>query len=172
MLPIWFEGLNARGEDVRLLITEERVPIIKYARHLAPFPADVPVDYIRLTVHDRWSEAWSAIERYLEERAPSIFIPNVDFRSTCIVPRLSSRVTVVPTMMNDHPMEYEHIKRLAQRWDAVVAVNSIIHSRTALAIPKLAHPSRNHSHWCGDACRGSDSACSRDAPSGVSRPAV
>ena len=131
-------GLLARGEDARLLLTEQLSPLISYHRHTAPLPADLPIDYIRLSPYDRWSEAWMAIERYLEEQAPCIFIPNVDFRSTCITPRLSSRVTVVPTMMNDHPMEYEHVEGLAGKWDAVVPVNAAIHHRAAFDIPWLA----------------------------------
>ena len=131
-------GLRARGEDARLLLTEELSPLVKFPRHPAPFPSDLPVDFIRFSAYDRWQDAWRAIERYLEEQASCIFIPNVDFRSTCIAPRLSSRVTVVPTMMNDCAMEYDHIKSLSRYWDAVVPVNAAIHRKTAHKMPELA----------------------------------
>ena len=131
-------GLRARGEDARLLLTEEHTPLVTHPLHSPPLPADLPIDLIRLTAYDRWSEAWIAIERFLEEQAPCIYVPVVDFRSTCITPRLSSRVVVVATMMTDYRLEYEHVERWARHWDGVVAVNSAIQRRAALWRPWLA----------------------------------
>ena len=131
-------GLRARGEDARLLLTEEHTPLVTHPLNSPPLPADIPIDMIRLTSKDQWSEAWMAIERYLEEQAPCIYVPVVDFRSTCITPRLSSRVMVVASMMTDYRLEYEHVERLARHWDGVVAVNSVIQRRAALWMPWLA----------------------------------
>ena len=131
-------GLRARGEDARLLLTEEHTPLVTHPLHSPPLPVDIPIDLIRLSSYDNWSEAWTAIERYLEEQAPCIYVPVVDFRSTCISPRLSSRVLVVATMMTDYPLEYEHVERLARHWDGVVAVNSVIQRRAAQWMPWLA----------------------------------
>ncbi len=131
-------GLRARGEDVRLLLTEEQTPLVAHERHGAPFPADLPVDRIRLNAHDRWCDAWTAIERYLEEQAPCVWLPNHDFRATCISPRLSSRVTVVGILHDDSALHYEHAASQAKAWDAVVAVNPFISQRAASEMPWLA----------------------------------
>ncbi|XGB41808.1 MAG: glycosyltransferase [Nodosilinea sp. LVE1205-7] len=120
------------------MLTEEHTPLVTHPLHSPPLPADLPIDLIRLTSYDRWSEAWIAIERFLEEQAPCIYVPVVDFRSTCITPRLSSRVVVVATMMTDYRLEYEHVERWARHWDGVVAVNSAIQRRAALWMPWLA----------------------------------
>lgn len=131
-------GLRARGEDARLLLTEEHTPLVAHPLNSPPLPDGIPIDMIRLSPTDQWSEAWMAIERYLEEQAPCIYVPVVDFRSTCITSRLSSRVMVVATIMTDYRLEYEHVERLARHWDAVVAVNSAIQRRAALWMPWLA----------------------------------
>jgi glycosyltransferase involved in cell wall biosynthesis len=120
------------------LLTEEHTPLVNHPRYIPPLPADLPIELIRLTSHDHWSDAWMAIERFLEEQAPCIYVPVVDFRSTCITARLSSRVVVVATMMTDYRLEYEHVERLVRHWDAVVAVNSAIQRRAALWVPWLA----------------------------------
>lgn len=131
-------GLLARGEDARLLLTEEHTSLVTHPRNSPPLPVDIPIDLIRLTSKDQWSEAWMAIERYLEEQAPCIYVPVVDFRSTCVTPRLSSRVTIIASMMTDFRLEYEHVERLARHWDGVAAVNSVIQRRAALWMPWLA----------------------------------
>jgi glycosyltransferase involved in cell wall biosynthesis len=131
-------GLRAQGEDACLLLTEEHTPLVTHQRHGAPLPAVLPIDRIRLSAHDRWSEAWTAIERYLEERAPCVWLPNHDFRATCISPRLSSRITVVGVLHDDSALHYEHAARQAIAWDAVVAVNPSIHRRAASLMTWLA----------------------------------
>src|SRR5205085_2255489 len=68
-------GLRARGMDARIFLTEEQTPLVTYPRVGPPVPEDLVVDRLRLTAHDRWSEAWSGIERYLEEQAPCVYIP-------------------------------------------------------------------------------------------------
>lgn len=131
-------ALNARGHDARLFITEEGSPLVDYPRVGAPPPADVPVDRLRLTAHDRWSDAWIGVERYLEEQGPCVYIPNHDFRASCVTPRLSERVTVIGMIHADNALEYEHVGRLARHWDAVVAVNPSIRRRAAMEMPWLA----------------------------------
>lgn len=131
-------ALNARGHDARLFITEEGSPLVDYPRVGAPPPADIPVDRLRLTAYDRWSDAWIGVERYLEEQAPCVYIPNHDFRASCVTPRLSERVTVIGMIHADNALEYEHVGRLARHWDAVVAVNPSIRRRAAMEMPWLA----------------------------------
>lgn len=131
-------GLRARGVDARLFLTEEQTPLVDYPRVGAPMPDDLVVDRLRLGRHDRWSDAWIGIERYLEEQGPCVYIPNHDFRASCVTPRLSSRVTVVGMIHADNALEYEHVGRLARHWDAVVAVNPSIRRRAAMEMPWLA----------------------------------
>ena len=131
-------GLCARGFDARLFITEEHTPLVDYPRVGGPAPDDIVVDHLRLGRHDRWSDAWIGVERYLEEQAPCIYIPNHDFRASCVTPRLSSRVTVIGMIHADNALEYEHVSRLARHWDAVVAVSPAIRRRAAIEMPWLA----------------------------------
>lgn len=131
-------GLRARGVDARLFVTEEQTPLVDYPRVGMPSPEDLVVDRLRLGRHDRWSDAWIGVERYLEEQAPCVYIPNHDFRASCVTPRLSSRVTLVGMIHADNALEYEHVARLARHWDAVVAVNPSIRRRAAMEMPWLA----------------------------------
>lgn len=131
-------ALRARGVDARLFITEEQTPLVTYPRVGAPIPDDIVVDRLRLGRHDRWCDAWIGVERYLEEQGPCVYIPNHDFRASCVTPRLSSRVTVVGMIHADNALEYEHVRRLARHWDAVVAVNPSIRRRAAMEMPWLA----------------------------------
>lgn len=131
-------GLCARGFDARLFITEEHTPLVDYPRVGGPAPDDIVVDRLRLGRHDRWSDAWIGVERYLEEQAPCVYIPNHDFRASCVTPRLSSRVTVIGMIHANNALEYEHVSRLARHWDAVVAVSPAIRRRAAIEMPWLA----------------------------------
>ena len=131
-------GLRARGFDARLFLTEEQTPLVSHPRVGPPLPEDVAADRLLLTAHDRWSEAWMGIERYLEEQAPCVYIPNHDFRASCMTPRLSPRVTVIGMIHADNALEYEHVARLARHWDAVVTVNPAIRRRAAMEMPWLA----------------------------------
>jgi len=131
-------GLRAGGVDARLFISEERSPLVQYPRVGPPPPDDLVIDRLHLGRHDRWSDAWIGVERYLEEQGPCVYIPNHDFRASCVTPRLSSRVTVVGMIHADNALEYEHVSRLARLWDAVVAVNPSIRRRAAMEMPWLA----------------------------------
>jgi glycosyltransferase involved in cell wall biosynthesis len=131
-------GLRGQGEDARLLLTEEHTPLVNVPPTGPPLPADVPADRIRVTAHDRWSEAWIAIERYLEEQAPCVWVTIDDFRSTCISRRLSSRIRIVGVLHDDSAIQYEHAARQGRAWDAVVAVNPQIHHRAASSMSWLA----------------------------------
>jgi glycosyltransferase involved in cell wall biosynthesis len=81
---------------------------------------------------------WNAMIRYLEERAPCIYVPNYDFGHSCISPRLSARVGIVGIAHSDDPQHYEHVARLGKYWNAVVAVSSTIADEILKTAPELA----------------------------------
>ena len=77
-----------------------------------PVPEDLPVTRLRVGRRTSWRARWKKLVRYLEGQAPCIYIPNYDWRHSCISPRLSSRVGIVGIVHSDDPLHYEHVARL------------------------------------------------------------
>ncbi|MEM7392154.1 MAG: glycosyltransferase family 4 protein, partial [Verrucomicrobiota bacterium] len=115
-----------RGLNARILLTEESTHLIQVLEPAQPFPDDIPFD--RLPVHKlaTWGAHWGAQIKYLEDHAPCIYIPNGDWRHSCVSPRLSNDVAVVGVAHADEELHYDHVDRLGSTWNAVVTVNSII----------------------------------------------
>ena len=116
-------GLNALGCSAHILLTR---PDWVDAKAL-PRPAGVP--FYELPLNRRFlsaSRRWDAMLRYLEERAPCVYVPNHDFSHSCISPALSERVAICGIAHSDDPQHYEHIGRLGRYWNSVVAVSTAI----------------------------------------------
>ncbi len=86
-------------------------------------PADVPVEELQVTGADNWGARWGTMVRTLEAAAPCIYIPNYDWRHSCVAPALSGRVAVVGLLHDDGPLYAEHATRLGDYWNAVVATS-------------------------------------------------
>jgi glycosyltransferase involved in cell wall biosynthesis len=126
-------GLLARKIPAHIVITR---PDWLDAKPL-PLPLDIPMEV--LPVHPFMSLRcrWKAMMRHLEERAPCIYVPNYDFRHSCISPRLSSRVAIVGIVHSDDPPHYDHVARLGKHWNAIVAVSSTIADEVLKLDPSL-----------------------------------
>jgi hypothetical protein len=76
--------------------------------------------------------------RYLEDRAPCVYMPTFDWRHACVLPRLSSRVYAVGWSWEGDALCREQIHRLADYWSAVVAFTPAAARHVRIAEPLLA----------------------------------
>jgi hypothetical protein len=131
-------GLREAGVDARLLLTEENTDLISIAEPRMLRPDDLPVDELPVGREEGWGARWGALIRYLEERAPCIYLPTFDWRHAAVVPRLSAAVRVVAWAWEDDPLCLEQLRRLADRWSGVVAFGPAAARRLRAAQPDLA----------------------------------
>lgn len=115
-------GLQERGISARILLTQPN----KYDSKPMKLPSDIPVDKLPVEDNDIFSVRWSAMVRYLEEYAPCIYIPNYDFDHSCVSPKLSNQVGIVGIVHSDDPQHYEHVGRLGDYWNTIVAVSQTV----------------------------------------------
>ena len=121
-------GLSAEKMTVRILLTEEDSHLVTDSAPRMPLPEDIT--FVRLPV-DRnagWGGRWGGIIRYLEDNAPCIYIPNHDWRHSCVTPLLSQRIAVVGVVHRDDPFHRDHVRRLGTYWDAIVTFSDIVAS--------------------------------------------
>jgi glycosyltransferase involved in cell wall biosynthesis len=103
-----------------------------------PLPTDVPVTRLDVPLYATWRERWRAMRRYLEAGGPCVYVPNYDWRHSCISPVLAPSVKIVGVVHSDDPQHYEHVARLGRYWDGIVAVSSAIAAEIATLDPSLA----------------------------------
>jgi glycosyltransferase involved in cell wall biosynthesis len=101
-------------------------------------PSDIPLEALPVRPFMNLRARWRAMIQHLEERAPCIYIPNYDFGHSCVSPRLSQRVAIVGIVHSDDPQHYEHVTRLGNYWNAVVAVSTAIADETLEIAPTVA----------------------------------
>ncbi len=138
---LWSEelvrGLRIAGVDARLLLTEESTRLVTIDEPRMARPADVPVEELQVTGADNWGARWGAMVRTLEAAAPCIYIPNYDWRHSCVAPALSGRVAVVGLLHDDGPLYAEHATRLGDYWNGVVATSRQTARHLRQASPRL-----------------------------------
>jgi glycosyltransferase involved in cell wall biosynthesis len=127
-------GLRGLGIPARILLTE---PHVAEPNPLPP-PGDVPLDELPVARRDGREARWEALIRTLEERAPCIYLPNYDWRHSCISPRLSRRVGIVGIVHSDDPLHYEHVTRLGRYWNAIATVSRSVGEKVRQLDPSLA----------------------------------
>lgn len=127
-------GLQRLGIPAQIVLTKP----YWQPRDPMPFPPDIPMQKLPVGKLDSWRTRWRAMIRYLEERAPCIYIPNYDWYHSCVSPKLSGRVGVVGIVHSDDPKHYEHVARLGGYWNAIVAVSPAIARHTAALDPTFA----------------------------------
>ena len=118
-------GLSAEKLTVQILLTEEESNLVT---ELAPrIPQPVDINFVRLPVSKNtgWGGHWGAIIRYLEENAPCVYIPNHDWRHSCVTPLLSNRVAVVGIVYGGDPFHEDHLRRLGKYWDSIVTFSDV-----------------------------------------------
>lgn len=126
-------GLNRLEIPAHILLTR---PELQPPDRMA-LPSDVPIERLPVDRRESWRARWRAMMRYVEERAPCIYIPNYDWYHSCVSPKLSEEVAVVGIVHSDDPRHYEHVARLGAYWNAVVAVSDAIARHTAALYPTL-----------------------------------
>lgn len=130
-------GLRQLGIDTHILLTEARTDLVQIHEAPMPRPADVPLVDLPVERSQSWGAHWGATIRYLEDRAPCVYIPNSDWRHSCISPLLSADIRIVGVVHSDDPLHYDHVRRLGKYWDAVVATSPLIAQRTIALDPSL-----------------------------------
>lgn len=126
-------GLHETGTSTHILLTEP----YRTAPDAAPIAADVPTQRLAADRDMSWMARWQAVIRHLEAQAPCIYIPNYDWRHSCVSPVLSDRVAIVGIVHSDDPQHYEHVTRLGRCWNAIVAVSPAIAQQVAGLDPTL-----------------------------------
>ena len=135
-------GLEAHGIPAHVLLTERNSKLVHSGEPMMPLPADVRHADLPLRGPESWGAHWGAMIRYLEQRAPCIYVPNWDWRHSNVSPRLSNRVGIVGVgivgvVHSDDPMHYDHVARLGRYWNAVVTTSEVIAERVATVQPEL-----------------------------------
>lgn len=130
--------LVAQGVPTHILLTEQETDLVQPGERPMPTPDGVPFQLLPVGRTESWGAHWGAMIRYLEEAAPCLYIPNSDWRHSCVVPRLSDNVIVVGVVHSDDPLHYDHVRRLGKYWDMAVAVSDTIARRAVEACPDIA----------------------------------
>ncbi len=130
--------LRARGLSSHVLLTEENTVLISMVTD-APMrrPTDIPLVELPVERQTTWGGHWSGMIRYLEEHAPCIYLPNYDWRHSCVCPLLSDDVGVVGVVHSDDPLHYDHVKRLGKYWNMIVTTSPTITQKTLALDPSL-----------------------------------
>lgn len=131
-------GLRERGVGAEIVLTEQDTDLVRVPDPVLPLPEDIPVACLPVGVQDGWGAHWGAMIRYLEERAPCIYIPNSDWRHSGVAPLLSDRVGVVGVVHSDDPLHYEHVSRMGRYWNAIVTVSKALAEKTVAIDPCFA----------------------------------
>jgi glycosyltransferase involved in cell wall biosynthesis len=131
-------GLRKRGLDAGVLLTEEESDRAPAGGPLLPRPADVPFHLLPAAREASWGTRWGTLVRYLEERAPCVYVPAADWRNSNVSPHLSDRVGIVGILQNGDPRHYEEVERLGRYWNAIVSPSAEVAGRAAELRPELA----------------------------------
>lgn len=131
-------GLSLRGWDARVLLTETDTACVQERPTPGVRPNDIRIDTLPAGYSDSWGLRWDALVRYLEERAPCIYLMVSDWRNNVVAPRLSDRVALIGLVQADCEIEYNQALRLGHYWNAIVAVSDILQYTLAHRAPHLA----------------------------------
>ncbi|MCC6445386.1 MAG: glycosyltransferase family 4 protein, partial [Armatimonadetes bacterium] len=127
-------GLLARSVSAEILLTQ---PYLE-SKNPLPMPEDIVFSRLAVVENDTWERHWKVFMDYLESQAPCVYIPNHDYRHSCVSPRLSRRVGIVGVLHSDESIYYDHAARLGRYWNAIVAVSKVIAEKTARIDPSFA----------------------------------
>lgn len=120
-------GLRSLDVPARILLTEPHAP----EHNPLPAPADIPMEELAVKERDRWQTRWRTLIRHLERHAPCIYLPNYDWRHSCVSPRLSRGVGIVGIVHSDDPLHHEHVSRLGRYWNAIATVSKALGQKVA-----------------------------------------
>ena len=123
-------GLRAKGIDAHILLTEESSVLIHVNDARMEQPDDIPFERLPVERRRSWGGHWGAMVRYLEDNAPCVYIPNSDWRHSCVSPLLSDNVGLIGVVHSDDPLHYDHVKRLGRYWNAIATTSHTIARKT------------------------------------------
>ena len=132
------QGLNAQELDARVLLTESNTSRVHEEQPAGIPEQNMPFDVLPAGRDDSWGMRWEALVRYLEERAPCVYLMLHDWRNNIVASRLSDRVFLIGLVQADHELEYDQAGRLGHLWNAVVTVSEPLHFALASRFPHLA----------------------------------
>lgn len=127
------QGLTHRGHVASIVLTNpDQVESI-------PMPVSEGIELVRLPSRhsDPPLHRWRALTKFLESRQPCIYIPNYDWHTSCVSPRLARQVGIIGIVHSDDPRHYEHFHRLGRTWNAVVAVSTAIGNQIVAIDPSV-----------------------------------
>ena len=124
-------GLMEAGIPARILLTHAS------SSFELPIEEDLPVDRLNVENKDSWRTRWRKMIRYLESQAPCVYIPNYDYKYSCVSPKLSEKVIILGIVHSDDPAHYEHVGRLGRYWNGIVAVSQEIANRVTVLDPNF-----------------------------------
>lgn len=130
-------GLLERGVDARILLTEEDCVVVDVMDPPVRRPPEIRFDELPVEWWEGWGAHWGALARYLERQAPCIYIPNSDYRHSCVSPLLSEEVAIVGIVHSDDPLHYDHVSRLGRFWDATACVSRTLNENVASLCPEI-----------------------------------
>ena len=85
------------------------------------------------------------LRRFLEERAPCVYLPNYDFDMACVTPALSQAIQVALIMHCDDPVYYDFAARHGGLFNAIVCVSDFLAKKLTAAQPPLEGSRHLHS---------------------------
>jgi len=128
------QGLVERGFDARVVLTDpdrsEPIPM--------PRPSGLPIEELRSAGRDGVVQRWRRLIRFLESQRPCVYVPNYDWHTSCVAPRLPRDVAIIGIIHSDDPRHYEDLVRLGHTWNAAVAVSQRVGERARELLPSVA----------------------------------
>ena len=131
-------GLVGVGVQAQVLLTEEDCDLIEQSEQPLPRPAGVPFVQLPVPRSASWGRHWGAMLRWLGRAQPCVYLPNSDWRHSCVCPLLPDAVLVVGVVHSDDPLHYDHVRRLGRYWNLAVAVSDTVARRAVEACPEIA----------------------------------
>lgn len=118
-------GLAARGVSCRVLLTDpdpfRRLPMSR--------PEGLHFERLNVSSKQSMPARREIFRRYLEDKAPCVYLPNYDYAYSCVSPRLSKKIRIAGIAHSDDPEHYEHVRRLGASWDSIVCVSEAVRRR-------------------------------------------
>ena len=152
--------LRRRGHDAEILVTDP------HANVLAPFPqpADIPILRLPVSQGSSIDARKATLQRWLEDRAPSVFLSSGDRQLSGISHGLSANSRTVAMVHNDSPAEYERLWEMAGACDAMVAVGPGIARNIRMKRPEFADRVHTIPHGIPTASSNRESPRTMDGP--------
>ena len=135
-------ALRERDIDARLVTTGALAPGDKQLARPTGIPADAlhlgPAARLRGQRNEQSFARVDHLRKFLEARAPCVYVPNYDFEYSYVSGQLSPRVAVLGIVHSDDPEHYRHAAQLGRTWNAAVGVSRAIGERLRRFLPDCA----------------------------------